>query len=106
MVRQGDSVDLHVEDCDSHRERTFPADDCDPPPVVCGKAQSSSRKYVPDRVGPGFRSSVRVNYESDGVFVSEVNGDFEKSLIGRYFLATFVSRMRQKYGVLGGLNDC
>ena len=99
-------MDLHVEDCDSHRERTFPADDCDPPPVVCGKAQSSSRKYVPDRTRPGFRSSGRVNYESDGVFVSDVNGDFEKSLIGRYFLATFVSRMRQKYGVLGGLNDC
>ena len=75
-------MDLHIEDCDSRRERTFPADDCDPPPVVCGKAQSSLRKYVPDRTRPGFRSSVRVNYESDGVFVSEVNGDFEKSLIG------------------------
>ena len=98
-------MDLHIEDCDSHRERTFPADDCNPPPVVCGKAQSSLRKYVPDRVGPGFRSSVRVNYESDGVFVSEVNEDFEKSLIGRYFLATFASRMRQKYGVFDGLND-
>ena len=46
-----------------------------------------------------------MNYESDGVFVSEVNEDFEKSLIGRYFLATFVSRMRQKYGVFDGLND-
>lgn len=72
--------------------------------MVCGRAQSSSRKYVPDRVGPGFRSSVRVNYESDGVFVSEVNGGFEKSLIGRYFSATFVSRMRQKYRVFDGLN--
>lgn len=46
-----------------------------------------------------------MNYESDGVFVSEVNGDFEKSLIGRYFLAIFVSQMRQKYGVFYGLND-
>lgn len=46
-----------------------------------------------------------MNYESDGVFVSEVNEDFEKSLIGRYFLATFASRMRQKYGVFDGLND-
>ena len=72
--------------------------------MVCGRAQSSSRKYVPDRVGPGFRSSIRVNYESDGVFVSEVNGGFEKSLIGRYFSATFVSRMRQKYRVFDGLN--
>jgi len=27
QVRQGDSVDLHIEDCDSRRERTFPADD-------------------------------------------------------------------------------
>ena len=70
-------MDLHVEDCDSHRERTFPADDCDPPPVVCGKAQSSSRKYVPDRVGLGFRGSVRVNYESDGALASELGGDVE-----------------------------
>lgn len=98
-------MDLHIEDCDSRRERTFPADDCVPPPVVCGKAQSSLRKYVPDRTRPGFRSSVRVNYESDGVFVSDVNGDFEKSLIGRYFLAILVSQMRQKYGVFDGLND-
>ena len=46
-----------------------------------------------------------MNYESDGVFVSDVNGDFEKSLIGRYFLAILVSQMRQKYGVFDGLND-
>ena len=46
-----------------------------------------------------------MNYESDGVFVSDVNGDFEKSLISRYFLATFVSRMRQKYGIIDGLNN-
>ena len=56
------------------------------PPVVCGKTQSSLRKYVPDRVGPGFRSSVRVNYESDGALASELGGDVEsvKSASGRY----------------------
>ena len=98
-------MDLHIEDCDSRRERTFPADDCVPPPVVCGKAQSSLRKYVPDWVGPGFRSSVRVNYESGGALVTALSGDLEKSLVGRYFLAILVSQMRQKYGVFDGLNN-
>ena len=74
--------------------------------MVCGRDQSSSRKYVPDRAGPGLRSSGRVNYESDGVFVSELNEDFEKSLIGRYCFATFVSRIKQKCGVFDGVNDC
>ena len=56
------------------------------PQWSAGKAQSSLRKYVPDRVGPGFRSSVRVNYESDGALASELGGDVEsvKSASGRY----------------------
>lgn len=47
-----------------------------------------------------------MNYESDGVFVSELNEDFEKLLIGRYCFATFVSRIKQKCGEFDGVNDC
>ena len=46
-----------------------------------------------------------MNYESGGALVTALSGDLEKSLIGRYFLATFVSQMRQKYGIIDGLND-
>ena len=48
---------MRVEDCVFRPERTSPANDWGPPPVVCGRTQFSWDKYVPERGRCGASAS-------------------------------------------------
>lgn len=59
-VRRPDGAErsaMRVEDCVFRPERTSPANDWGPPPVVCGRTQFSRDKYVPERGRCGARAS-------------------------------------------------